>query len=216
MNDLRTKVLICLTFMLVISFAFANGSLAEPQLRPLGGPAGSPTLQAQDADEITEANWRQHPKIKAIQKIVSSVNAGLKKGTFKTAQRKLQCEEVPYFTLKRIARDSKGAVAWYENYSEGEDSSWDHQQYYDEAGRLRFALILVYAANGSREQHRVYFDETGKLIRQSRKTVKGPGYFAPNNLEELPKEDPAKEFENAPNEGCTEIKSKARRTAKRS
>jgi hypothetical protein len=87
-------------------------------------------------------------------------------------------------------------------------------QYYDDAGRLRFALVFVYAANGSRDQHRVYFDETGKPIWQSRKNVKGPGYFAPNNVEEFAKDDVAKEFENAPIEGCKEIEAKAKRSAK--
>lgn len=209
MKIIGGSALFCTMLLLVSSF-----TVTGMQLRSLGVPAESPTPPAQVADGITDANWRQHPKINAIQKIVRSVNAGLKKGTFKTAQRKFQCEEVPYFTLKRIARDSKGAVAWYENYSEGEDSSWDYHQYYDDARRLRFALITVYAANNTREQHRVYFDEGGKLIWQSSKLLRGPGYFDPTNLEELVKEDPAKEFANAPNEGCKEIKPNARRTAK--
>jgi hypothetical protein len=167
--------------------------------------ATTPTGQG---TEISETNWQQHPQIRAIRKIVTAVSAGLKNGSFKTQQRKFESCADQYFTLRRIARDAKGAVAWYEEYSEGEDSSWDYHQYYDQTQRLRFVLVTVYAANGTREQHRFYFDETGKLVWQNRRRLKGPGYFAPSNVEELVKEDPAREFAN--DEGCTEIKPKPR------
>jgi len=138
---------------------------------------------------------------------------GSQRGSFKIAQRKFNCEEVPYFTLQRIARNSKGAVAWYEDYSEGEDSSWDYFHYYDQAGRLRFVLIKDYVANGTREEFRFYFDESGKLIRKSRKLLKGPGYFGPQAVEELLKLDPAKDFAAQPakSAGCKEIKPQPKR-----
>jgi hypothetical protein len=55
-------------------------------------------------------------------------------------------------------------------------------------------VVTVYAANGTREQHRVYYDESGNIIWRNRKLLKGPGYFQPPDIEELPKEDPAKAF----------------------
>lgn len=164
--------------------------------------------------EITEANWQQHPKIKAIRQVVSLVNGKMKKGSLKTAQRKVACDEVPYFTLRRIARDPGGAVVWYQDYGEGEDSTADYHHYYDKSGRLRFVLVTIYAANGTREQHRIYFDESGNLIWQTRKLLKGPGYFGPYQPEELVKIDPAKAFAEDPAEGnCKEIKPKRIRTA---
>jgi len=191
------------------------GLLVESRIKASTNVAGNssravPKIISANA-QITESNWRSHPKIVAIKKIVNSVNASLRQHTFKTAERRFDCGRG--LQLRRIARNAKGAVAWYEDYGEGEDSSGDYHQYYDSEGRLRFALITVYAAtglHGSIEQHRVYFDETGKLIWQSRKRVKGPGYFAPPNLQELPQQDPAKEFANSPEEGCKELKPKPR------
>jgi hypothetical protein len=180
-----------------------------PDPRSLGTPAEFSEqgfLPAQGAEEINDANWQRHPKIMAIRKIVNSINEGLKRRAFKTSERQFESCPDTYFTMRRIARDAKGRVAWYEDYSEGEDSSWDYHQYYDQAGRLRFALIIVYAANGTREQHRAYFDESGRLIRQSRKLLKGPGYFAPYKVEDLVKDDPARQF--ADDEGCVAIKPK--------
>lgn len=177
-------------------------------LRTLGTPVESRESTTPVSSEIPKANWQRHPKIVAIRKIVRSIDAGLKTHTFKTAERKFNCEEVPYFTLQRIARNSKGAVAWYEEYSEGEDSSWDYFHYYDQAGRLRFVLIKDYVANGTREEFRVYFDESGKLVWQSRKKLRGPGYFAPTDLDELVKLAPAKEFKENLKEGCKLIRPK--------
>ena len=186
------------------------------QIRLLRGPVPSSNAAAQSQEEVADKNWQQHPKIIPIRKLVNSINAGLQRGTFKTAQRKFNCEEVPYFTLLRIARNAKGAVTWYENYQEGEDSSWDYFHYYDQARRLRFVLIKDYVANGTREEFRFYFDESGKLIRKGRKLLKGPGYFGPQDVEELVKLDPAKDFEVQPakNAGCKEIKSQPERRVK--
>jgi hypothetical protein len=169
------------------------------------GPCLSNTAFAQDT-EITEANWQTHPKIKSIRQLVISTNSALKSKALKTSERRFEYCNDAFFTLKRIARDEKGEVKWYGDYAEGEDSSWDYQQYYDPKGHLRFVLVTVYAANSSREQHRYYFDETGKLIWQNRKRLSGPGYFAPQDVERLVKVDPAKAF--ADDEGCKELKPK--------
>ena len=115
---------------------------------------------------ISDKNWQKHPKIIAIRRIVNSDNAGVRKGAFKTEHR--ICE-MDWFSRLRIARDSKGIVRWYQNYGEGEDSSRDNNYYYDDAGRLRFVLMTTYAANGTREQHRAYFDESGRLIYHGRR-----------------------------------------------
>lgn len=72
-------------------------------------------------------------------------------------------------------------------HREGEDSSWDDNFYYDDAGRLRFVLMTSYTANGTREQHRAYFDDSGRLIYHGRRLLKGAGYFGPpvEDLKEL-------------------------------
>lgn len=162
----------------------------------------------QGAEAITEKNWQQHPKIRAIRGIVSSVNAGLKKGAFKTSERRFEYCDDQHFTLRRIAHDSKGVVAWYEDYSEGEDASWDFYYYYDRAGRLRFVFAFARAANGTREQLRIYLDETGKRLWKTDKLLKGwgcPGCFSAYSESDAALAfDPAKAF--AKDDGCKEIK----------
>jgi hypothetical protein len=159
---------------------------------------------AQSADGINDQNWQSNPKIIAIRKMVNSANAEVRNGAFKTKHR--ICDK-GWFSRLRIARDSKGNVRWYQHYQEGEDSSWDNNFYYDDAGRLRFVLMTSYAINGTREQHRAYFDEGGRLLYHGRHLLKGTGYFGPSveDLQELVHMDPQKDFAEAA-QGCKEVK----------
>jgi hypothetical protein len=186
-------------------------------LLSLGVISATATPQSEARDDqsdnggevISDKNWQKHPKIIAIRRIVNSDSAGVRNGAFKTEHR--VCD-TGWFSRLRIARDSKGIVRWYQNYGEGEDSSRDDNHYYDDAGRLRFVLMTTYAANGTREQHRAYFDETGRLIYHGRRLLKGPGYFGPqvDDLKKLVEMDPKKEFAEA-GQGCKEIKPSAKR-----
>jgi hypothetical protein len=205
-------------FTALLVVAFWGSNLPSPSTLPNSVPV---TLDIADVaavhalgqkpEAITEKNWRQHPKIVAIRKIVSAVDAGLKQGSLKISQRKFECGNGPL--LRRIARDAKGVVKWYEDYGFGEsgDASGDNHYYYDHSVHLRFVLINIDAVNGTRQQLRAYFDESGKLLKQTYRRVTGPGYFYPTNVEERVKKDPAREFASAAEEGCTEIKPPPRR-----
>jgi len=177
-------------------------------LAPKAATQETATARTGRETEITEANWQNHPKIRAIRQIVSPINAGLARRAFKTSERSFKhCDNDQFFTVKRIASDSKGAVRWYEHYSEGQDASWDFQYYYDGAGRLRFVSAMARAANGTREQLRIYLDETGKRLWKTDKVLKGsgcPGCFSGySDSDEGLAFDPAKEFAN--DEGCEQI-----------
>jgi hypothetical protein len=158
--------------------------------------------------EITAANWERNPQIIAIRGIVGPINAGLKSGAYKTSEREFNNCEGQFFVIRRIARDSRGAVAWYEDYLEGEDATWDFQYYYDSAGRLRFVFAMARSTNGTREQLRIYFDETAKRLWKNDKFLKGPGcpgcFSAYYDSDKALAFDPGKEFAN--DEGCEEIK----------
>jgi hypothetical protein len=196
------------TALLVV--AFWGASLPSPGALPKSVPV-SLTLAIHSLgrrpEAIPEKNWGQDPKILAIRKIVSAVDAGLKQGSFKISQRKFECGNGPL--LRRIARDAKGVVTWYQDsgYGESGDASSDDRYYYDNEGHLRFVLIIINAVNGSRQQLRAYFDESGKLLKQTYRSLKGPGYFYPTNVEDRTKQDPAREFASDAAEGCKEIKS---------
>jgi hypothetical protein len=201
-------------FLLLTLVIVSASTIGAVRARALAGPHLSLDTTDQSENEINDKNWQTNPRIIAIRKIVNSDGAEVRNGTFKTEHR--ICEE-GWFSRLRIARDSKGTVRWYQHYQEGEDSSWDDNYYYDDAGRLRFALMTYYAANGTRQQHRAYFDESGRLIYHGRRLLKGPGYFGPpvEDLKELVKMDPKKDFAEA-TEGCKEVKSSATHRTRKS
>jgi hypothetical protein len=210
MNTTRIAVRFLLLTIGVISAIAVTGM----QTRVLAGLRLSLDTTAQSKDEINHKNWQNNSKIVAIRKIVNSANAKVRNGAFKTEHR--ICEE-GWFSRLRIARDSKGTVRWYQHYQEGEDSSWDNNYYYDDAGRLRFVLMTSYAANGTREQHRAYFDESSRLIYHGRRLLKGSGYFGPSveDLKELVQRDPKKDFAEA-TQGCKEVKASAKHPTRKS
>lgn len=206
---MNTRRILVLTMGVVSAIAIAG-----MQIRVLADPRPSPDNTVQSADGINDKNWQNNPQIVAIRKLVNAANAAVNKGAFKTTHK--ICEE-GWFSRLRIARDSKGIVRWYQHYQEGEDSSWDDNYYYDDAGRLRFVLMTSYAANGTREQHRAYFDESSRLIYHGRRLLKGPGYFGPpvEDLKELVQMNPEKDFAEA-TQGCKEAKSPAKHRTKKS
>lgn len=206
MNPTRIAAWFLLFTLIIVSASTVTHVLAGPHL--------SLDTTDQSENEITDKNWQTNPRIVAIRKIVNSDGAEVRNGSFKTEH--WVCEE-GWFSRLRIARDSKGTVRWYQHYQEGEDSSWDDNYYYDDAGRLRFVLMTSYAANSTREQHRAYFDESGRLIYHGRRLLKGPGYFGPpvEDLKELVKMDPKKDFAEA-TQGCKEVKSSAKHGSRKS
>ena len=133
---MNTRRILVLTMGVISAIAITG-----MQIQVLADRRPSPDITAQSEDEINDKNWQNNPKIVAIRKLVNSANTEVRKGAFKTEHR--ICEE-GWFSRLRIARDSKGIVRWYQHYQEGEDSSWD-DNYYDDAGRLRFVLMTSYA-----------------------------------------------------------------------
>ena len=201
-------------WFLLTTGVFSAIGINQMQPRVLAVQGLSLRATVKSDDEINDRNWQSHPKIIAIRKIVNSANAEVKSGAYKTEHR--ICEE-GWFSRLRIARDAKGTVRWYQHYQEGEDSSWDDNYYYDDAGRLRFVLMTSYAINETREQHRAYFDESGRLIYHGRRLLKGKGYFGPpvEDLEKLAQMDPKKDFAESA-QGCKEVKSSAKHRTKKS
>jgi uncharacterized repeat protein (TIGR03803 family) len=189
---------------------------SSPSQRPFSNSGSALFAHALPRDltpaQITESNWVTHPTISSIRKIVGLVNAGLKKGLYKTSKREFESCGDQYYTLRRLARDSKGNVVWYEQYFNYEDGSYDFHHYYDQKGHLRFVLGTARAANGTRHQLRIYFDERGKRIWETDALLKGPGCpgcFPRPYPDDQIAFDASKAYENA--EGCVEQKPQERR-----
>lgn len=175
----------------------------------------APPAMGQKTARITRAKWRQHPKIKAAQAIVSSVNAAWKRGAFKTSQRSFEKCGDAFTEFRRMTVDSKGVVRRYEFAYTAEDDSRTDEYYYDESGRLRFVRISGWNASaGSNADRKIYFDENGKRLWEDQK---GIGHFWPWPWpdKDLHKSDAAKDF--ADKSRCArEVKPKSKRPAQRS
>ena len=154
---------------------------------------------AMQEEKITASNWQRHPQILQVRAIVNSVDAGIRKGSFKISKREFEYCESYEDTLRKMAADSKGVVRKYENEAGSDDSALTWQHYYDELGRLRFVFISGGAANGTQLEHRIYFDERGKRLWEEHKYVKGPGYTFPEIWPEEPNDEarPIQKFEPA-------------------
>jgi hypothetical protein len=140
-------------------------------------PSGPVSQEA--GGEITKANWQQHPKIKQVRAIVQSVNAGMSGKAFTVRKRAFEYCEPYEDTARTIATDAKGRVRLYVNEGGSDDSALKWEHYYDEMGRLRFVFITGGAVNGSKLEHRIYFDEDGKRLWEDHTYKKGPGYTFP-------------------------------------
>jgi hypothetical protein len=143
------------------------------------GPLFSSFSPSQTGGEINQANWQQHPKIKAVRAVFQTVKAGLAAKAFKVRTRRFEYCEPYEDTSRTLAVDTGGRVRYYEKQAGSDDSALKWEHYYDEAGRLRFVFITGGAANGSELEHRIYFDEDGKRIWEEHKYTKGPGYTFP-------------------------------------
>jgi hypothetical protein len=197
---------------------FQNGRVEVEECRQAHAQTSASLLtkfaHARDISQtqLTESNWHRHPSISNIRKIVSSVDAGLKRGVYKTSKREFESCGDQYYTLRRIAHDSRGTIVWYEQYFNYEDGSYDFDYYYDSKGQLRFVFATARHANGTRAQHRIYFDGSGKRIWETSRKLQGlgcPGCFENPYPKDQIAFDPTKAFENT--EGCVEQKPQRRR-----
>jgi hypothetical protein len=73
-------------------------------------------------------------------------------------------------------RDRAGVVRGLIWSGGTDDQAEQLRYYYDVAGRLRFALATRGAINGTQQAERVYFAESGVVLRRSVRTTHGPGY----------------------------------------
>ena len=196
-------------FLLTIAFSvYSTASPREltPAKRRTTPRATSQPATQESGGEVTKANWQSHPKIRAIRAIVQSVKAGLARKSLVLKRRAFEYCEPYEDTVRAIATDKGGRVRFYQNEGGSDDSSLKWEHYYDEAGHLRFVFITGGAVNGSRLEHRIYFDETGKRIWEEQVYTKGPGYTFPQVWpdEQLQITDAAAKF--AADSKCPEAK----------
>src|SRR5260370_30693541 len=121
------------------------------------------------AQVLTEKNWINHPDIVEVRSVYQKVKEDKNGGKLKKKERKFEyCE--PYEDTVRTlytARDGTPRIYYYAGGSD--DSSVQHELYYDENGKLRFAFIMAEAYNVTILEHRVYLSKAGNAIRATQK-----------------------------------------------
>ncbi len=147
----------------------------------ISGAAGAGEKGLSAGGPLTNENWQQDVRIKAIETIVQGVNAGITNGSIVTTKRLFEyCQ--PYGVVERIiAKDGQTRVRMYEEQGGSDNSDRRIKRYYAEAGQLRFVLITDQARGGGKLVQRVYYDEAGKHLWVDRKVTEGPEYAFPSN-----------------------------------
>jgi hypothetical protein len=124
---------------------------------------------------ITMENWLEHPEIRQIRSIYTSVQEMRGSGRLIQSTRQFEyCE--PSYTYRAIYRSSKGVIRLYELQGGSDDSTVSLEHYYDEEGALRFVLVSYNAVNGTNVEERFYFSQSMEKIWEDRRELAGPGW----------------------------------------
>ncbi len=143
-------------------------------------------VSAYAQEPITRSNWEKHPRIVEIRRIVVEIDARIANRSLTKKQAEQEYSEPYKDVLRQAFVDQRGIIRKFIRSAGSDDSAITYNHYYDDAGHLRFAYFLGGAANGTRIQHRIYFDSHGNKIWEVQKLVEGPGYTFPT---EWPVED---------------------------
>lgn len=138
----------------------------------------------------------RHPDVIAVRGIYREVEDRIADGQLKKEERHAAgCS--PWSDDRTIYANTKGAIRKYVWEYGGDDSAFTVRHYYDRAGRLRFVFVTAGAVNGTVMEQRIYFNERGARIRETRVLVAGAGYTFPQFSEEegLLQHDPRRAYE---------------------
>jgi hypothetical protein len=136
------------------------------------------------ADKPGEGNaGLHHPEIVAVRNIFRSVERDIARRLLQKQQRTVEgCS--PLGEERTIFSDGNGRVRKYVWEGGSSDSAVTIRQYYDDQGRMRFVFIMGGAVNGTELEHRIYLDERGARIRETRDMKAGPGWTFPQFSDE--------------------------------
>jgi hypothetical protein len=130
---------------------------------------------------ITEKNWVSHPEIVEVRNIYQKVVELKNSGQLRIKERTFDTTDFPYEDdIRRLFVDKNNKPRIYTFEGGSDDSAVKREMFYDENGKLRFALIKAGAYNNTKIEHRIYFSKNGKKIWESRKLLEGPGYTFPH------------------------------------
>lgn len=130
---------------------------------------------------ITSKNWTDHPAVKEIRDMYAEVMQLMEAKKLVRKEKNFEDCEPYQDTVRIVYADSRGTIRNYYVDAGSDDSMVRRDFYYDKDGKLRFAFIRGGAVNGTKIEHRIYFDPSGKRIWEIQKLVEGPGYTFPQD-----------------------------------
>jgi hypothetical protein len=129
------------------------------------------------AASLEDGRWMNRSDIKAIRAIYREIETLIDRGILKKIQAPEHCfREQSALTEAYLTTNGRGVVRKLFVAYGTEDSLGSMAYYYDPKGALRFTFQSVGAVNGTRQERRIYFDETGKELHSDDRILTGPGY----------------------------------------
>lgn len=123
------------------------------------------------------------PGIVAVRAMYRAVEQSIARKRLAKEQRTVE-ECGPLGEDRTIFSNADGVIRKYVWQTGSGDSLITVRHYYDPQGRMRFVFATAGAVNGTQLEHRIYFDEQGVRIRESRDFKSGPGWTFPQFSEE--------------------------------
>jgi hypothetical protein len=149
----------------------------------LAGGAAALVQQASDAAHppVTSRNWRSHPKILAVHRLVKRHQAAtVSRRWLPDPARHCRSPEGASAADAIAIRDEQRRIRTYVVSEGSEGSAYRIEHHYDGLGFLRFAFARAGAPNGSSVEYRIYFDEWGKEVwREIRARGAGTAFLRP-------------------------------------
>jgi hypothetical protein len=143
-------------------------SLATPEPGPSRAAAPVPK-----EPRLTARDWKGSPEIEAVRGIVREIDRKVRAGKLQVSARPFQSCGPSEDAERRIYAGSDGRAAKFVRQAGGAEAALTFEEYYDEAGRLRYVFIHGGAVNGALLEHRIWLDAEGNRLWEEQKLRRG-------------------------------------------
>lgn len=139
---------------------------------------------------VAGSNWQKGPRLDSVRAVVKWVER--LSPTLTEQADTTSCDDGQVVLVSKLFTDSGNVVRRFTVEGGSDESSGQEDHFYDGLGTLRFTFAATSASNGTRREHRYYYDITGALIYHDERILRGPGYSG--GFVGLPVRDPRGAF----------------------
>jgi hypothetical protein len=131
------------------------------------------------AQVLTEKNWINHPDIVEVRSLYQKVKQDKNAGKLKKKERKFRYCEPYEDTVRTLYTARDGTPRIYDYGGGSDDSSVQHELYYDQSGTLRFAFIIAGPLTARNSNIESTYRRQGRKSGKRRNGSKVPGIPSP-------------------------------------